>query len=53
MEQHYGRREDPSPIECRQCGWTGRVMDAVHTYQPDGMDDVEPVDNCPQCGSVI
>lgn len=49
----YSRRDDPTPVRCLDCGWTGRLMDCYHTYR--GYDygeeaDVEPVDRCPTCG---
>jgi hypothetical protein len=43
-----GRHTDPTPVSCT-CGWTGKRMEAIHTYKKDGYDDVEPVDLCPQC----
>ena len=49
INKHYGRREDPTVISCGGCGWIGRVMDTIHAYRPDNMDDVEPVDKCPNC----
>ena len=57
--EFYDRRTDPTPVKCEDCGWQGLAKDAVHTYRgigifftPDGYDeDVEPVDECPECGS--
>jgi len=60
MSEIHGRHEDPTPIKCEECGWEGQAKDAIHTYtgtgvyitdsgQPD--EDVEPVDECPECGS--
>lgn len=45
------RTEDPTPVKCLDCGWEGRVMDCVHTYIAFH-GDVEPVDRCPECGSL-
>ncbi len=49
----WGRRESPEPIMCRCCLWAGMVRWTVHTYTACGEDDVEPVDECPRCGSEI
>jgi len=39
-------------IKCEDCGWQGETREAVHTYHDDGTgEDVEPVDECPVCGS--
>ena len=45
----WGHRESPEPIRCKECGWSGMVKWLVHTYEYDGFDDVEPVDECPRC----
>ena len=48
----YSRTEDPCPAICVHCGWAGRWKDLVHGYKPDFTNrDVEPIDNCPDCGS--
>jgi len=49
----WGRHDSPEPVECFECGWAGPRRWAVHTYYPDGWDDVEPVDECPRCGYEI
>jgi len=52
MEIGKGRREDTTPVVCERCGWKGTVKDSVHTYHDDGTgEDVEPTDECPNCGS--
>jgi len=47
-------------IKCEECGWQGKIKEAIHTYcgtgayvTPDGNydEDIEPVDECPECGS--
>ena len=43
---------DVTAVRCNRCGWTGKVKDLVHGYYPvDDDGDVEPVDECPACGS--
>jgi hypothetical protein len=49
----WGRRECPEPVVCKQCGWAGPGRRSVHTYEPDGCGDVEPVDECPRCRKKI
>jgi len=52
MKQSYSRRDDPTPVKCNRCGWTGMIKDMAHTYRDDGSgEDVEPVDECPECGT--
>jgi len=34
-------------VECNDCGWLGSTEHLIHTYQPDGLDGVVPVDQCP------
>lgn len=46
-----GRRSDGDPTVCDNCGWVGRVRECVHTYENDGAGDVEPIEECPKCGS--
>jgi len=46
-----GRHDDPTPVKCQECGWEGRAMDCKHGYKPDGGEDVNPVDFCPECGA--
>jgi hypothetical protein len=47
-----GRHVDWTPAECLACGWRGSVRWLWHGYQDDGTgEDVEPVDECPKCGS--
>jgi len=45
----WGRRESPKAMRCQECGWTGPLRWAAHTYEAAGWDDVEPVDRCPSC----
>jgi len=55
----YSRYDDPTPVRCSRCGWEGLVSECVHTYRgysvrlsDETQDaDVEPVDECPRCGS--
>jgi hypothetical protein len=48
----YSRQTDPTPVVCERCGWKGQQKDAIHTYQDDGTgEDVEPCDECPECGA--
>lgn len=48
-----GRHSDPDAIRC-EFGWGGMRRWAVHTYGDDGTgEDVEPVDECPDCGEEI
>ena len=58
--EFYSRHDDPTPIKCEDCGWQGLAKDAVHTYRGTGVqitmngqydEDVEPVDECPECGN--
>ena len=49
----WGRHESPEPTLCRRCFWAGPHRWTFHTYYPDGLDDIEPVDECPRCGAVI
>lgn len=49
----YGRHDDPTPIMCPRCLWAGPRRWLVHTYCGVGVDDVEPVDECPRCGLEI
>ena len=46
----YGRWESPEPVMCPRCLWAGPRRWVIHTYQDDGVGDVEPVDECPRCG---
>jgi hypothetical protein len=45
----WGRRESPKAVRCQECGWTGPLRWAIHSYEASGDDDVEPVDRCPSC----
>ena len=45
----WGRRDSPEPAHCHRCGWGGMPRWLLHTYQPAGDEDVEPVDLCPRC----
>lgn len=53
------RHTDLSPVRCLDCGWEGKAYECVHTYRSDGSSnpdgsptgEVEPVDECPECGS--
>jgi len=51
----YGRHNDPTMVECEDCGWKGQVKDCIHTYQGFQVSpvdsDIEPTDECPKCGS--
>jgi len=49
----FSRYDDTTPVYCEDCGWKGQVRDCVHTYRgiPGTGGDVEPVDECPKCGS--
>ena len=57
--EFFSRNEDPAWVECEDCHWIGQVKDCVHTYREDGTTmpdgsptgEVEPVDECPECGS--
>jgi hypothetical protein len=49
----WGRHDSPAPTVCWECGWAGPLRRAVHTYAACDVDDVEPVDECPQCGKEI
>jgi hypothetical protein len=50
----WGRRECPEPVVCEECGWAGPRRWVFHAYQDDGSgEDVEPVDECPNCGREI
>lgn len=48
-----GRREDTNPIICPCCLWAGMRRWAFHGYASVDGEDVEPVDECPRCGSDI
>lgn len=52
-QEFHSRYDDPTPIQCEDCGWRGKVMDCIHTYYeiPGTEGDVEPADECPDCGS--
>lgn len=47
-----GRGIDWMPVRCEDCGWAGPLRWACHTYRGGFYDDddVEPSDECPQCG---
>ena len=47
------RYTDEGLVQCDDCGWRGMVKDCVHTYRgiAGSEGDVEPVDECPECGS--
>lgn len=49
----YSRHDDPTMVQCEDCGWIGKVSECIHTYKgiPNTSGDVEPVDRCPKCGS--
>ena len=47
----WGRHDSPKAMWCERCGWVGPLRWAIHTYAGCGDDDVEPVDECPRCGS--
>jgi hypothetical protein len=47
----WGRHESPKAAYCEQCGWIGPYRWLVHGYAGCGNDDVEPIDECPRCGS--
>lgn len=51
MIECYSRYEDPTLVECEDCGWRGTVADCIHTYEeiPGTGGDVEPIDLCPKC----
>lgn len=53
MSYSYGRHDDPTPVMCPRCLWAGPRRWLVHTYTAVGMDDVEPVDECPRCGQEL
>lgn len=44
------RFQDKTLIQCLDCGWHGKQMDARHGYVHDRWDEVDPMDFCPQCG---
>lgn len=46
-----GRRNDPTEVECQDCGWKGQRKDMVHDYAQIDEEEVEPIDECPECGS--
>ena len=47
-----GRHYDFTPVICDECGWIGPVRWCFHTYEDDGSgEDVDPVDECPECYS--
>lgn len=46
-----GRSIDWTPTRCDECGWRGPERWCFHTYHGCAEDDVEPVDECPECGS--
>lgn len=48
-----GRHSDPQPISCHRCTWAGPRKKAIHGYHWNGIDDMEPVDECPVCGSEV
>ena len=48
-----GRHSDVDPIICPVCFWAGPIRWLVHGYGPCGEDDVEPVDECPRCGTEL
>lgn len=50
-----GRREDTDPVYCPRCLWAGPTRWLVHTYTGgwDEDSDVEPVDECPRCGTEV
>jgi rRNA maturation endonuclease Nob1 len=48
------RNTDTTIVECEDCGWRGMAKDCYHTYRGYGHGesaDVEPIDECPKCGS--
>jgi hypothetical protein len=49
----HGRHTDPRPVLCPLCLWGGARRWLYHTYGPCGVDDVEPVDECPRCGTEL
>lgn len=48
-----GRHDDPTPVWCERCLWSGRQRDCSHGYGSDGCGDVEPSEECPRCGNEI
>jgi hypothetical protein len=44
-----GRHTCWAPVRCQACGWQGRTMDTVHGYEASSLDEVEPMDSCPDC----
>ncbi len=49
----WGRRISPEPIKCSNCGWAGMIRQLKHEYEPDGFEDIVPVDECPRCGECL
>lgn len=43
-----GRHDDPSPIWCERCAYSGRRLSAYHGYSGG-----EACDECPRCGADI
>lgn len=46
-----GRHDSLRIVRCGACDHRCLEKDCAHTYQDDGDGDVEPVDECPRCGS--
>jgi hypothetical protein len=49
----WGRHDDPTPVLCPRCLWSGRIKNLEHGYRSDGAGDVEASDECPRCGLEI
>lgn len=43
------RRSSYYPTRCECCPWVGLEKEADHTYESDGMGEVDAVDLCPKC----
>lgn len=48
----WGRREDPHPVKCENCGWRGPYRWLIHGYQWEHT-DVDLIDSCPNCGTEV
>ena len=44
------RNNDPTPVTCLDCMWSGPLADCIHGYVAIG-DEAEPEDYCPNCRS--
>jgi len=53
IQPGHGRHTDPDPVLCPLCLWGGARRWLVHTYAMCSEEDVEPIDECPRCGTEL